>query len=284
MAGEHRPGEGPSPLADATRRARIERRLETVVADHRVTIAVVVPVIGALVLLASAGGMVPSWLAFNWVLLLGGTAIMRLPLAAGLAPLLTRRATVALLLLVGYTYLIEFVGATTGVPYGQFAYEVALGPMLGGTVPLALPLFFLPLVLDGYLLADRVVATRTWPGYYRPVLAVGLILAIDLVLDPAAVAVGFWSYAAEGAVAGVPLSNFAGWLLSASVAVGLVEFGLDRRALRDRARTCPFILDDLVSFVLLWGVVVLVTGRLLSTLVAIGLLGTLLATGYLDRP
>ncbi len=41
---------------------------------------------------------------------------------------------------------------TTGWPYGQFEYLVDLGPMLFGTVPLGLPVFFLPLVLNSYLL------------------------------------------------------------------------------------------------------------------------------------
>ena len=263
-----------------SRRDRLERRLEAVVAANRFTIAVVFPVVGAALLLASAADLLPPPLAFNPLLVVAGTAVMRLPLVAGLAPLLDRRATLALGVLAAYTYAIEYVGATTGVPYGTFEYGVALGPMLAGVIPLALPLFFLPLVLDGYLLADRVRDRFGLPGWIRPVAGVAAILAIDLVLDPAAVALGFWAYAGGGPLYGVPLSNFAGWLLSASVAVALVEVGFDLPALRERAATCRFLLDDLVSFVLLWGLVVGVTGRGLSLLVAVGLLSLLAATGY----
>ncbi len=256
--------------------------MTALVAANRFTIAVVFPLVGAALLLASAGGHLPAPLAFNPLLLLAGTAVMRLPLVAGLSPLVDRRAGIALGALVAYTYAIELVGVATGLPYGEFAYGVSLGPMLGG-IPLALPLFFLPLVLDGYLLADRVRRHLGLGTVARPVGAIVAILAIDLVLDPAAVALGFWSYAAEGIVAGVPLSNFAGWLLSATVAVALVEAGFDAGALRERARTCPFLLDDLVSFVLLWGVVVAATARWVSLGVALVLLAALVATGYL-RP
>jgi putative membrane protein len=276
MAGEHGLGARPT-----TARTRVEARLEALVAANRFTIAVVFPTVGAGLLLASAGGYLPAALSFNPWLILGGTLVMRLPLAAGLSPLLDRRAVAALLVLAGYTYAIELVGATTGFPYGEFSYGVSLGPMIEGLVPLALPLFFLPLVLDGYLLADRVRRDRDLPGWIRPVAAVVTVLGIDLVLDPAAVALGFWTYLGEGAVYGVPLSNFGGWVLSASVAVALVELGFDRAALRDRAETCTFLLDDLVSFVILWGLVVAATGRWLSLVIAVALLALLVSTGYL---
>jgi putative membrane protein len=266
-------------------REYLQARLETLVTENRVTIAVTFPLVGAASLLASAAGFLPEPLAFNALALLFGTAVMRLPLVAGLGPLVDRRAGVALLAIAAYTYAIEFVGATTGQPYGRFTYEVALGPMAADTIPLALPLFFLPLVVDGYLLADRVLARIPWPiagggARWRVPAAVLAVLTIDLVLDPAAVALGFWRYAAPGAYYGVPLSNYRGWLLSATVAVLLLEWGLDTAALRARATACPFLLDDLVSFVLLWGVVVLAAGHLVPALLAVGIGALLLATGY----
>lgn len=266
-------------------REQSQARLESLVADNRVTIAVTFPLVGAVLLLASAAGYLPDPLAFNALGLLLGTAVMRLPLVAGLGPLVDRRAGVALLAIAAYTYAIEFVGATTGQPYGRFTYEVALGPMAADTVPLALPLFFLPLVLDGYLLADRVLARLPWPAAgagprWRVPAAVLAVLTIDLVLDPAAVALGFWDYAAPGVYYGVPLSNYRGWLLSATVAILVLEWGLDTAALRARAAACPFLLDDLVSFVLLWGVVVLAAGHVVPTLLAVGVGALLLATGY----
>jgi putative membrane protein len=51
----------------------------------------------------------------------------------------------------------------------------------------------------------------------------------------------------------VPLSNYAGWVLSATVAVVALDVAFDRRDLLDRLDGTAFMLDDLVSFVILWG-------------------------------
>jgi len=179
---------------------------------------------------------------------------MRLPLVAGLFPLVDRRGAVLLLALAGYAYGIEFVGATTGLPYGEFAYGIPLGPMVFDTIPLGLPVFFMPLVLNAYLLCLLLLGKRARSALVRVPAVIGAVVAVDLVLDPAAVALGFWVYE-SGSYYGVPWLNFAGWVLSATVATVLVDAAFDRPALLDRVRSCPFVLDDLVSFVLLWGAV-----------------------------
>jgi putative membrane protein len=257
-------------------------RLERLVDANRVTIAVVFPLVGAGLMLASAGGWLPPVLAFNPLLLLGGVLVMRLPIAATLAPLLDGRLALGLAAVSAYAYLVEFVGLATGVPYGEFTYGVALGPMLPGGVPLGLPAFFLPLVLNAYLLVALALGTRWSLARVRLPATVAVVLAIDLVLDPAAVALGLWSFPAGGAYYGVPLSNFAGWLLSASVAVGLVDLTVDRGALRARLDRCPFALDDLLSFVLLWGVVALAVGAWLPVALTVGFALALGRLGRLD--
>ena len=230
-------------------RRALETRLHTLVADNRFTIAILFPAVGAVMLLASAEGLLPDPLAFNPFLVLFGVAVMRVPLISGVAPLLDRRAGVALGVLVAYTYAVEYAGAKTGIPYGEFSYGVSLGPMLG-PIPYALPLFFIPLVFNSYLLCLLVFGNRSLP--VRIVAVSATVVAVDLVLDPAAVALGFWSFA-DGGYYGVPLTNYAGWVLSAVVATVLVDIAFDGAALLERVRTCPYMLDDLVSFVLLWG-------------------------------
>jgi len=64
--------------------------------------------------------------------------------------------------------------------------------MVGG-VPVALPLFFVPLALNAYLLATLLLGSRARQGLVLVPLSVGLLLVVDLVLDPAAVAIGFWT-------------------------------------------------------------------------------------------
>ena len=261
---------------------RVVARLERVVADHRVTIAVVFPLVGAALMLASAEGWLPAVLAFNPLLILGGVLVMRLPIAATLAPLLDRRLAVGLVAVGLYAYAIELVGLATGLPYGEFSYGVALGPMLPGGVPLGLPAFFLPLVLNAYLLVALLLGSRWELAWVRVPATVAVVLAIDLVLDPAAVALGLWGYAASGAYYGVPLSNFGGWLVSATVATVLVDLTVDRAQLRRRLDRCVFALDDLLSFVLLWGAVALAYGLWVPVVLTAGVATVLARLGRLD--
>jgi putative membrane protein len=227
-------------------------RLDGLVREHRFTIAVVFPLVGAVTLLASAEGLLPPPLAFNPFFVLFGTLVMRLPLVAGIAPLLDRKATLAIVALMAYSYGIELVGVRTGWPYGEFSYGVDLGPMLFGEVPLGLPVFFFPLVLNAYLLVLLMLGDWAESALPRLLATLATVLLVDLVLDPGAVGIGFWEYQVE-AFYGVPWSNYRGWLLSGTVAVLLFDRGLDRAGLRQRLRECEFMLDDLVSFVLLWG-------------------------------
>ncbi|MFB6083515.1 MAG: bisanhydrobacterioruberin hydratase [Halorientalis sp.] len=235
-------------------RAAVEARLDDLVRENRFTIAVVFPAVGAVMLLASAASLFPAPLNFNPYLVLFGTFVMRLPLIAGVAPLVDRRAAAALLALTAYSYAVEYVGVTTGWPYGTFEYGVDLGPMLLGEVPIGLPIFFFPLVLNSYLLCLLLLGDRASRWAIRLPAVIATVLLVDLVLDPGAVALGFWTYGG-GPYYGVPWSNYFGWVLSATVAVGLFDLAFDWSELVARVRSCEFMLDDLVSFVILWGLI-----------------------------
>jgi len=265
-------------------RARLERRLDDVVEENRFTIAVVFPALGAVTLLASAEALLPGPLNFNPYFLLFGVAVMRLPLVAGVAPLLTRRAATGLLALCGYTYAVEFVGVLTGYPYGHFEYGVDLGPMINGQIPAALPLFFLPLVLNAYLLCLLLLGRRAGRSAVRLPVVVLAVIGMDLALDPAAVSIGFWAYDSGGRYYGVPWMNYAGWVLSATVAVALLDRSLDRDGVLSRLERCRFMLDDLVSFVVLWGVVNAYFGNWIPAVLAAGFGYGLWRTDRFDFP
>lgn len=226
------------------------RSLEEIVSENRFTISVIFPLFGALLFIASAENFLPSFLAFNSLMILFGTFVMRTPLIAGLKPLMNRRSVLGLSLLVLYSYLIEFVGLKTGWPYGEFEYLVSLGPHVFG-VPMGLPLFFIPLVLNSYIL---VTLSGLEKSYQKILATIGFVLIVDLVLDPAAVSIGLWEYA-SGVYYGVPVSNFLGWVLSGAVATLLVYFSFETEEFTERISEIDFILDDLLSFVLLWGLV-----------------------------
>ncbi len=263
-------------------RATAQRRLETIVRENRFTIAVFFPIVGAVTLVASAEGLLPEPLAYNPLLILFGTMVMRSPLIVGLLPRIGWWALGWLGLLTAYTYAIEIVGVRTDWPYGAFEYTIQLGPMLFGEVPLALPLFFIPLVLNAYLLTLLVLGDWADNPIVRLTTAIAAVVGIDLVLDPAAVAIGFWAFE-SGVYYGVPVSNYVGWLISGTVAVILVDLAFDRAALRARVRDCEFILDDLVSFVLLWGSINVLYGNWLAAGVAGAFCLGLLSTGRYDR-
>ena len=224
---------------------------EKLVRENRFTISVIFPVVGAFMLVASAESKLPEFLAYNPWFILSGIAVMRSPLIVGLAKVIDRRAAIGLIALTSYSYLIELIGIKTGFPYGDFSYTIDLGPMLFGEIPLALPLFFLPLVMNSYLLNILLLRDKAKKFVYRLPAVIGTVLIIDLVLDPAAVAVNFWNYGG-GIYYGVPLSNYLGWIISATVTVAILDLTFDFDSLKQRLEECEFLLDDMVSFVIIW--------------------------------
>lgn len=261
-------------------RLGLYNHLDAIVRAHRVTIAVVFPLVGGIILIASAEGWLPAPLAFNPLLVIVGVAVMRTPLITGLLPVLDRRVIGGIALVAGYAYLIEYIGVQTGVPYGAFSYGVILGPMIGG-IPIALPLLFIPLVLNAYLVCLLVLNTRA--RWIVVASAIPTLVLMDVVLDPAAVALGFWGFPNGGVFYDVPLSNYLGWVLSAIVSIMAVSYVFDERAVRDRLATCPYILDDLVSFVILWGAINAWFGHWIPVFVAV-VLTVLLGYGMLQTP
>ncbi len=237
-------------------RTETEAWLDAFVDGNRFTIAVFFPLVGAVMLLGSAmeWSVFPAFLQFNPPLILFGTVVMAAPLIVGVIPTLDRRALAGIGILMSYTYFIEYVGVSTGWPYGEFVYGVSLGPMVGG-IPAALPVFFLPIVINTYLLSLLLLGERASSRLVRLSIVIPAVVAMDVVLDPAAVSLGFWSYEGGGLFYDVPLSNYAGWVLSATVAVGVLDLTFDRTQLESRLANCAFMLDDLISFVILWGLI-----------------------------
>ncbi len=106
---------------------------------------------------------------------------------------------------------IEWLGATTGLPFGEYRYT-APGPAILG-VPLLVPL--------GWW-AFGMIAIAVAPRGRALLLAPLALVAWDLGLDPLMVAQGFWVFAADSPYYGVPLSNFVGWALAGVILVALL--------------------------------------------------------------
>ncbi|CAA9463039.1 MAG: Carotenoid biosynthesis protein [uncultured Rubrobacteraceae bacterium] len=179
-----------------------------------------------------------------------------------------RKATLSLLVLSIFGYAIESLGVATGFPYGTFYYGDALGPRLAGIVPLLLPLSYAPLVV-GAVAAAWGTRLRLLHVLYATLLLVWM----DAVLDPGAASLGFWVWPGGGAYYGVPISNYAGWLLSGAIATTLL---LAAGQWSETPR--PALLDSATIATSFWtGVVVL------SGMVAPALLGALLLVYLLAR-
>lgn len=121
----------------------------------------------------------------------------------------------------GMGFAVEAVGVATGWPFGAYAYAGSLGPQLAG-VPVLVPLAWLMLAYPALLAGRRLAGPRaSWA------LAAWTLAAWDLFLDPQMVAAGHWSWAfpepSLPGVPGVPLTNYAGWLLAATAMMLLLD-------------------------------------------------------------
>ena len=197
------------------------------------------------------------------------TLLIALPSVVALFGYLgVRRAVLSLFALSAFGYAIEALGVVTGFPYGTFYYGDALGPQLAGMVPYLLPLSYAPLVVGAVA-----AAWGTRPRLVHILCATLLLVWMDAVIDPGAAALGLWVWPGGGAYYGVPLSNYAGWLLSGALATALL-LAAGRWSRTPR----PGLLDSAIIATSFW------TGAAaLSTAAAPALLGVLLFTFLLGR-
>lgn len=186
------------------------------------------------------------------------TGLIALPAFAGLARRFGWRrtfGTLGALSLLGF--LVELTGVVTGFPYGQFSYSNDLGPKVAGLVPYILPISWVPLVLGAVAATEPQGPSQSLRQALRWMLSAALLLtAVDGVLDPGAAHLGFWVWPGGGVYYGVPLSNYIGWLLSSTLAAGLLIHLLPW----DETRPAPVMLDSGLIALAFWTSVVAVTG------------------------
>ncbi|MEU4473704.1 carotenoid biosynthesis protein [Micromonospora sp. NPDC023888] len=165
---------------------------------------------------ATRAGLTVATVVLGWLLSVGHALLSRGPrVAAALVTVAT-----------GGGFAIEAIGVATGVPFGSYDYSGELGPKLAG-VPLIIPLAWTWMAWPAWLAAVRLTggsapagggaSAGRWVG--RIALATVGLAAWDLFLDPQMVAEGYWLWRdatpALPGLAGVPVSNYLGWLLFA---------------------------------------------------------------------
>src|SRR5690606_33311809 len=109
----------------------------------------------------------------------------------------------------------ELLGTQTGVPFGAYAYSDLLGARIAGHVPWFIPPSWYAMSLLSFDLAGRLGLGR----WGRIGAAAAFMVLWDVALDPAMTAGAhsgwsFWAYPGGGEYFGMPLVNWAGWLVT----------------------------------------------------------------------
>ena len=105
-------------------------------------------------------------------------------------------------------YLVELVGIKTGIIFGVYQYDTALGFKVAGVPPL-IGLNWLLLVYSTGIIA-RNAFQKLW---VRILFAAGLMVVLDLLIEPMAVRFDFWSWQDNV----IPVQNFIAWFLTAAL-------------------------------------------------------------------
>jgi len=149
------------------------------------------------------------------------------------------RGTLSALLILLIGWAVEYIGVTTGFPFGGYQYTGVLWPEIADAVPLAIPFAWLLVVPAAIGVTDRLLGARA--GLPQPSPGGGLMLLpvaasfatlLDVTIEPVAVHInGYWIWDSMSGYYGVPLSNFAAWWMTSLLLVAIVLW-LRRAALR----------------------------------------------------
>jgi len=118
----------------------------------------------------------------------------------------------------------EFIGHSTGIPFGDYGYSGLLQPQIGG-VPLLIPIAWFMLFPPAWAVSQVIIGKRdTWQKQIAFIAMSAVALtAWDLFLDPQMVAWGFWEWAYPYGYFGIPFSNYVGWLIVSAIMTAVVR-------------------------------------------------------------
>ena len=133
-----------------------------------------------------------------------------------------RRAWRITLVVVACAWLFEYVGHTTGFPFGSYLYTDRLQPQIGG-VPLLIPLAWLTMLPPAWAVAKRIAQRCARKRLVFIVVSALAVVVWDLFLDPQMVGWTLWTWTPPGGYFGIPWTNFAGWGLASALITGLAS-------------------------------------------------------------
>lgn len=137
------------------------------------------------------------------------------------------------------SFALEEIGVRTGAIYGHYHYSDLLGPKLGH-VPVVIPLAWFMMIYPSWMVAGALlksVNTSSVKGVLaKAAIAAFVMTAWDVLMDPGMAAAGNWIWERGGAYFGVPVQNYAGWLLTTFLVYAAAGF-LERQQPRSAPRT-----------------------------------------------
>jgi bisanhydrobacterioruberin hydratase len=107
-------------------------------------------------------------------------------------------------------FLIEALGVYTGMIFGHYHYGATLGPK-ALDVPLVIGANWLTLIYSAGIIANQ------WhrSNWIKALLAAGMVVGIDMLIEPVAIRLDFWSWAGGA----IPFQNYMAWYI---IAFGLL--------------------------------------------------------------
>ena len=144
---------------------------------------------------------------------------------------------------------LEAVGSATGLPFGRYHYTDRLQPQLGH-VPLLIPLAWLMMLPPAWAVATRIAGRSR--GCLFVTTAAFAFTAWDLFLDPQMVEWGLWEWDQAGSYFGIPVLNYAGWLLGSALITAVVRPQPTASTGLVLVYTATWLLES-VGLLLLWG-------------------------------
>jgi len=113
----------------------------------------------------------------------------------------------------------ELLGTTFGIPFGAYSYTTLLGPKWFDRVPLLIPWSWVTMTWAAWIIACR--RTR---GFQAVLLGACLLVAWDLLLDPAMSRVtSYWIWGEKGSYYGMPWMNLLGWAITGLMLLAILR-------------------------------------------------------------
>jgi uncharacterized membrane protein len=210
-----------------------------------------------------------AWKQFLWTtnIFLLLQAVITLIFLLSAAETKSVSITSAIILILAFT--VEYVGVTSGYPFGKYSYTNTLSPAVFG-VPVAITLSWFSVSVNSFLLAKFMLFESK--NTYIILVSALIILGADLLLEPFASSVnGYWLWEAGK----IPLQNYVSWFIAGL----LFSFILNRLVIWNRTIfeninfiTIPAILISVN--ILQFTVVNLVSGYIFATLIGLILISS----------